>query len=165
MPPRPLGDGIKLVPPLTGQLYYGSWFDHAVDALQYPQHPRMLFLSYEAMQKDLRAVLQTVMEFTGCGSPPWNARRGGGRGGGCLAVPCSGRGHRLRNSTPQSHARRRYHVAPHVLEQTIMPRLGFKFMKEHDAVFDFTLKYPTRRKVCWMFRNLLFQNTSPLSVP
>jgi hypothetical protein len=95
---------------LSGQLYYGSWFDHVVDALQYIHHPRVLFLSYEAMIKDLPAVLDTVMSFT------------------------------------------QYEVPKDVLEDTIIPRLGFKFMQDHDALFDFTLRYPSRKKDARFFR-------------
>ena len=41
----------------------------------------------------------------------------------------------------------RYDVSAEVVENVIKPRLGFKFMKEHDKKFDFTLHYPTRKEV------------------
>eukprot|EP00997_Jenningsia_sp_PLL12_P003358 NODE_1625_length_1109_cov_108.302830_g1327_i0.p1 GENE.NODE_1625_length_1109_cov_108.302830_g1327_i0~~NODE_1625_length_1109_cov_108.302830_g1327_i0.p1 ORF type:complete len:226 (-),score=72.40 NODE_1625_length_1109_cov_108.302830_g1327_i0:95-772(-) len=50
---------------MSGKLYYGSWFDHALDSCQYLDRPNCLFLTYEDMVKDLDGACEKLEAFTG----------------------------------------------------------------------------------------------------
>eukprot|EP00994_Dinema_validum_P001501 NODE_1305_length_1014_cov_83.304663_g1005_i0.p1 GENE.NODE_1305_length_1014_cov_83.304663_g1005_i0~~NODE_1305_length_1014_cov_83.304663_g1005_i0.p1 ORF type:complete len:278 (-),score=55.61 NODE_1305_length_1014_cov_83.304663_g1005_i0:75-908(-) len=50
---------------MDGKLFYGSWFDHVADALQFQGQKNVLFLYYEDMAIDVHPALEQIMEFTG----------------------------------------------------------------------------------------------------
>jgi hypothetical protein len=50
---------------IQGKVFFGSWFDHALDVIQYKNQPNVLFLLYEDMIEDLESVIAKIIKFTG----------------------------------------------------------------------------------------------------
>jgi hypothetical protein len=55
---------------LTGNVYYGLWFDHVLEWWQHRGASNVLFLKYEDMKKDLPKTIETVSSFMGCKLEP-----------------------------------------------------------------------------------------------
>ena len=51
---------------LSGDLGYGSWFDHVLGWWMHKDDPNVLFLKYEDMKKDLTTSIETIAKFIGC---------------------------------------------------------------------------------------------------
>ena len=55
---------------LTGQMYYGSWFEHVLEWWKHKDDPNVLFLKYEYMKKDHPGAVRAIAEFIGCDLKP-----------------------------------------------------------------------------------------------
>lgn len=51
---------------LTGDIGYGSWFDHVLGWWMHKDDSNVLFLKYEDMKKDLTTSIETIGKFIGC---------------------------------------------------------------------------------------------------
>eukprot|EP00995_Heteronema_vittatum_P011554 NODE_723_length_1207_cov_540.845423_g515_i1.p1 GENE.NODE_723_length_1207_cov_540.845423_g515_i1~~NODE_723_length_1207_cov_540.845423_g515_i1.p1 ORF type:complete len:318 (-),score=85.30 NODE_723_length_1207_cov_540.845423_g515_i1:108-1061(-) len=60
---------------ISGQLYYGSWFDHVYDALQFRDQDNVLLFYYEDMKKDLEPIARQIIKFMGYDLPEETLQR------------------------------------------------------------------------------------------
>ena len=55
---------------MTGEVVFGSWFDHVLDWWKHKGDPNVLFLKYEDMHKDHPGAVRTIAEFMGIDLQP-----------------------------------------------------------------------------------------------
>ena len=51
---------------ISGNLWYGSWFDHVLGWWEHKDKPNVLLVQYEDMQRDLPSMVKRVADFMGC---------------------------------------------------------------------------------------------------
>ena len=55
---------------VSGDVGYGSWFDHVLGWWAHKDDPNVLFIKYEDMKRDLRGSVEKIARFIECGSTP-----------------------------------------------------------------------------------------------